>query len=114
MAPSIPAKLLLLLTSGASLVLVGLAGCGRFSGEPAAKRESPSPKVTVVVTVGAGDKFQAALLARLLRGPDGPKAAIAALDRVELDAMLSYAARAAALTCSRRGADLPRAAELSD
>ncbi len=72
------------------------------------------PKVTVVDTVGAGDTFQAALLARLLRGPGGPKAAIAALDRVELEAMLSYAARASALTCSRRGADLPRAAELSD
>ncbi|HPG21197.1 MAG TPA: carbohydrate kinase [Amaricoccus sp.] len=72
------------------------------------------PKVVVIDTVGAGDTFQAALLARLLRGPDGPKAAIAALDRVELEAILSYAARASALTCSRRGADLPRAAELSD
>jgi fructokinase len=72
------------------------------------------PKVTVVDTVGAGDTFQAALIARLLRGSAGPKAAIASLDRVELQAILSYAARASALTCSRRGADLPRAAELSD
>jgi fructokinase len=72
------------------------------------------PKVTVVDTVGAGDTFQAALIARLLRGSAGPKAAIASLDRLELQAILSYAARASALTCSRRGADLPRAAELSD
>jgi sugar/nucleoside kinase (ribokinase family) len=28
--------------------------------------------------------------------------------------MLDYAARAAAITCSRRGADLPRAHELTD
>ena len=31
-----------------------------------------------------------------------------------LAAILGYAARAAAITCSRRGADLPRAAELTD
>ena len=37
-----------------------------------------------------------------------------ALDRDRLSATLGYAARAAAITCSRRGADLPRAAELTD
>ena len=45
---------------------------------------------------------------------DGPKAALAALDADGLAALLDYAARAAAITCSRRGADLPRAAELTD
>ena len=64
-------------------------------------------------TVGAGDTFQAALLARLLRGGD-PQGAVAALDEAGLAATLGYAARAAAITCSRRGADLPRAAELTD
>ena len=63
--------------------------------------------------MGAGDTFQAALLARLLRGGD-PKAALAAIDEERLAAILGYAARAAAITCSRRGADLPRAAELTD
>jgi fructokinase len=70
------------------------------------------PRVTVVDTVGAGDTFQAALLARLLR--DDPKTALAEIDEERLAAILGYAARAAAITCSRRGADLPRAAELSD
>ena len=70
------------------------------------------PRVTVVDTVGAGDTFQAALLARLLRGD--PKAALAEIDEEALAATLGYAARAAAITCSRRGADLPRAAELTD
>ena len=70
------------------------------------------PRVTVVDTVGAGDTFQAALLARLLRGD--PMAALAGLDAAGLAAILGYAARAAAITCSRRGADLPRAAELTD
>jgi fructokinase len=71
------------------------------------------PRVTVIDTVGAGDTFQAALLARLLRG-SGPMATLAALDEDSLAATLGYAARAAAITCSRRGADLPRAAELTD
>lgn len=71
------------------------------------------PKVKVIDTVGAGDTFQAALLARLLRGGD-PGAALDALDVDGLAALLGYAARAAAITCSRRGADLPRASELTD
>jgi fructokinase len=72
------------------------------------------PRVVVVDTVGAGDTFQAALLARLLAGPAGPGAALDALDAAGLAALLGYAARAAAITCSRRGADLPRAADLTD
>ncbi len=72
------------------------------------------PRVKVIDTVGAGDTFQAALLARLLRDPGGPKAALGALDAAGLAALIDYAARAAAITCSRRGADLPRAAELTD
>lgn len=72
------------------------------------------PKVTVVDTVGAGDTFQAALISRLLRHPEGPAAALQALDPSGLGAILDYAARAAAITCSRRGADLPRASELTD
>ena len=72
------------------------------------------PKVTVIDTVGAGDTFQAALIARLLRAAGGPKAGLAALDADSLRGLLAYAARAAAITCSRRGADLPRLAELTD
>lgn len=72
------------------------------------------PRVAVVDTVGAGDTFQAALLARLLSDPEGPRAAVRALDTAGLASLLDFAARAAAITCSRRGADLPRAAELND
>ena len=67
----------------------------------------------MIDTVGAGDTFQAALIARLCAHPDGPLAALDALDAPALQATLDYAARAAAITCSRRGADLPRAAELA-
>lgn len=76
--------------------------------------EAVPPAVKVIDTVGAGDTFQAALISRLLRHPGGASAGIDALDGASLPALLDYAARAAALTCSRRGADLPRAAELPD
>jgi fructokinase len=39
--------------------------------------------------------------------------AMSALPGAELRAALQFAARAAAITCSRRGADLPRRAELA-
>lgn len=69
-------------------------------------------KVKVVDTVGAGDTFQAALLCYLaehgLASPQG----VASLARAQIDAMVQFATRAAALTCSRRGPDLPRRHEL--
>ncbi|MBL8709527.1 MAG: carbohydrate kinase [Rhodospirillaceae bacterium] len=72
-----------------------------------------APAVEVVDTVGAGDTFQAALLA-WLQGHDALTPADAAsLDSDALRAMLGYAARAAAITCARRGADMPRAADLA-
>jgi fructokinase len=102
-----------LVAQGVSLVVVtqgGEAALG-WTASGLFARAQP-PRVTVVDTVGAGDTFQAALLARLLRGD--PKAALAEIDEEALAAILGYAARAAAITCSRRGADLPRAAELTD
>ena len=63
--------------------------------------------------MGAGDTFQAALLTWLDEHgrltPDGTRA----WDAASLQAALDFASRAAAITCSRRGADLPRRAELS-
>lgn len=71
-----------------------------------------APAVAVVDTVGAGDTFQAALLTWLAENgrlsPDG----IDSLPAEDLPAMLDFAARAAAITCSRRGADLPRRGEI--
>lgn len=63
-------------------------------------------KVDVVDTVGAGDTFQATSLYWLGKeghiGPDGK-----VNGSVDLDAMVSLALRAAAITCTRNGADLP-------
>ena len=63
-------------------------------------------------TVGAGDTFHAALLARLSQTGRLSPEAIAVLDREALAGLLAYAAAAAAITVTRRGADLPTAAEV--
>ncbi|QLC73020.1 carbohydrate kinase [Pseudomonas sp. LPB0260] len=72
----------------------------------------PAQAVDTRDTVGAGDTFQAALLAYLSRhGLDSPQA-LATLSHRHIEAMLGYAVRAAAVTCSRIGPDLPYAHEL--
>ncbi|KQT45236.1 carbohydrate kinase [Aureimonas sp. Leaf454] len=68
--------------------------------------------VDVVDTVGAGDTFQAALLSQLQEKRALTRLAIGDLDREALDALIGFAIRAAAITCSRRGADLPRRGDL--
>lgn len=103
------------LDDGVELVVVtngsGLARGWMKGGVTAAAAPPPSK---VVDTVGAGDTFQAALLAGLLARPDGPAAALRGMQTDDLAELLVYAARAAALTCTRRGADLPRAHELAE
>ena len=62
-------------------------------------------------TVGAGDSFQAAMLAQFMSWGN-PKERISKLDQNDLDALLLFAVKAASITCSRRGADLPRLEEI--
>lgn len=72
----------------------------------------PARRVVTRDTVGAGDTFQAAIIAYLVQhGLDSP-AGLAALSRERLDAMLDFAVQAAALTCSRVGPQLPYRHEL--
>ena len=70
----------------------------------------PAPRVEVVDTVGAGDTFTGALMVALLA------AGISGLGSVSAETwreVLSYAAAAAALNCTRAGANPPTRAELS-
>ena len=67
----------------------------------------------VVDTVGAGDTFQAALITWLAERDALTPLALSALPGDALRAALQFAAHAAAITCSRRGADMPRRAELA-
>jgi len=68
--------------------------------------------VQVVDTVGAGDTFQAALLTALAERCLLNPIPLATLTSEVLAGLLRFATQAAALSCSRRGADLPRRAEL--
>lgn len=71
----------------------------------------PAAPVAVVDTVGAGDAFQAALLAQIWsRGLR--RGGVRDADPAQIEAMLAYAATAAGLTCARRGADPPHAQDL--
>lgn len=69
------------------------------------------PSIDVLDTVGAGDTFQAALLAQLSAQAD-PARYLDALSRDDAVGLLGRAADAAAITCTRRGANLPSAQEL--
>ena len=69
----------------------------------------PGIKVDVADTVGAGDTFQAACLHWL--GAEGLTRKGAARS-ADLAAMAGFAVKAAALTCTRRGADLPTLADI--
>lgn len=72
----------------------------------------PANVVEVVDTVGAGDTFNAGLLAGLARAGRLEKSALATLSDTDLTAALALGARAAAITVSRAGANPPGAAEL--
>ena len=102
------------LGAGVVLVVVTRGGDGVLAATATlAPIALPALAVTVIDTVGAGDTFQAALLAHLSRHGVLSRAALAALDAPSLRAALAFAATAAAITCSRRGADLPRLEEVS-
>ena len=72
----------------------------------------PAAPAEVLDTVGAGDSFQAALLARLAQSGSLSLAALSALDRTAISDAMHYASCAASLTCERRGADLPRLTDM--
>lgn len=101
---------------GPALVAVTLGADGVLAGTSAGVRVArPGVTVTVVDTVGAGDSFSAALLAGLhRRGLLGARArpALRSLDAATLAELLDASVRAAAITCSRRGADPPTTDDL--
>jgi fructokinase len=99
------------LSRGPTVVAVTLGADGVVAGTSAGLRvRRAGVSVKVIDTVGAGDAFSAALLAGLYgRGLLGvaKRSELAALDYSTLDELLHDAVLAAAITCSRRGADPP-------
>ncbi len=96
------------------LVVLTRGSQGALAFSAGATLEVPAPRTTVVDTVGAGDSFMAAMLATLsdwdiLGGGEGE---LAALDDTHVQLLVQGAVTAAAVTCSRRGANPPRRPEL--
>jgi fructokinase len=100
------------LRRGVKLVVVTRGAEGAVAWTPQAHASVPTVQVEVIDTVGAGDTFQAALLTWLAEHAMLSTPALQALSGAELESALGFAARAAAITCSRRGADMPRRSEL--
>ncbi|MBK8453048.1 MAG: carbohydrate kinase [Thiofilum sp.] len=100
------------LARGVDLVLVtrGSKGVWAFNKEHFV--EVATPNITVVDTVGAGDTFQAATLYSLQNIQALTSGSLARLARQDLEDICQFAAKAAAITCTRRGADLPRLKEI--
>lgn len=73
----------------------------------------PGVRVGVVDTIGAGDTVNAALLHGLAARDALSPAAMASLGADGWAELLGFAARAAAITCSRAGAEPPYASELA-
>lgn len=101
-----------ILSKGPKLVFVTLGADGARAITATQNRHRTSPRVTVADTVGAGDTFNAGALAALHNAGALTKARLDHVTDAELDAALSLGTRAAAITCSRPGANPPWADEL--
>jgi len=95
-----------LLDQGPKLVLLTLGAKGAVAFGTFGSQAVAAPQVTVVDTIGAGDIFSGAWLARWLELGRPPSDRDAVLDAT------GFACRAAALSCARAGAEPPTRAEL--
>jgi fructokinase len=101
------------LAQGVRIVIVTRGHAGALARTASATVSVSAIAVPTVDTVGAGDTFQAGLLTWLAEHEFISIDALSALDAARLTEALEFAVRAAAITCSRRGADMPRRAELA-
>jgi len=92
--------------AGVSLVIQtqGEQGAQGFT-RSGASAYTPTPEIEVADTVGAGDSFLAAALGYLYHKDLLQRFELGSLEGEQLGACLKYAARAAAINCSRVGAD---------
>ena len=100
------------LAQGPRLVLQtgGAAGArAHWAGDPVS---APAIPTTVADTIGAGDTFNAGVLASLRRQGVLSKTGLAAITAAQIAAALTLGAQAAAITVSRPGANPPWAHEM--
>lgn len=101
-----------ILDRGPALVVVtrGVNGC--YAASRRISLHLPAPRVQVVDTVGAGDAFTAGLLSQLAGRNVISRETLEAVELTALDDALRFALAAAALSCTRSGADPPRREEV--
>jgi fructokinase len=100
------------LDHGAKLVIITKGADGADGYTKDFKVSVPGVKAEVVDTVGAGDTFDAGVLASLKRNDLLTKEKVASLSEEAVRDALSLAAKAAAVTVSRAGANPPWAKEI--
>ena len=100
------------LAQGVRWVVVTRGGEGALAWNARGRVQAACESVAVIDTVGAGDTFQAALLSWLAEHQALNAHALSQLGLEALAQALRFASQAAAITCSRRGADMPYRAEL--
>jgi fructokinase len=105
------------LALGPALMVVTRGGEGADAGSAGGRVRVPAPPTSVADTIGAGDSFMAGLLAALSdRGLLGAarRSALRELSASDLTEVVGFAARCAAITVSRPGADPPTRADLAE
>lgn len=103
-------------SGGPAVVVVTRGADGPWGVTAAGAVQVDAPTVEVADTVGAGDSFMAALLSGIVdRGLAGAqnRDELHAMPVAVLEGLLNHAARAAAITVSRPGANPPTRAELN-
>lgn len=103
-------------SEGPAMVVVTRGSAGPWGITAAGEAHAVAPRVQVADTVGAGDSFMAALLSGLVdRGLDGAqnRKDLREMPAETLAALLAHAARAAAVTVSRPGANPPTREEMN-
>lgn len=102
-----------ILAQGPKIVFVTEGAAGAHAFTAAGSVFVAARRAEVVDTVGAGDTFNAGVLAALHAAGALTKAGVAALSATTLQAALDLGTRAAAVTVSRAGANPPWAKELA-
>jgi fructokinase len=101
-----------MLDEGPSLICITRGADGATGYGPSGSVAVPAQRVKVVDTVGAGDTFNAGVLAGLDRGGLLTKSAVSALAMDDIRSALEMGIAAAAVTVSRAGANPPWSSEL--
>ncbi|HWR11272.1 MAG TPA: carbohydrate kinase [Rectinemataceae bacterium] len=101
-----------ILNLGPEVVFLTMGEKGSIAVTKRARAFAGAFHVSVVDTIGAGDTFHAAILTALDRMGIWTRTGLAGLGEGDLGALLRFASAAAAINCTREGADPPRLGEI--